>query len=62
MGDSVSSGEAEEERVWAILGKLTHSPAQRQIRGCQVGLGGLQEPKIPEDRRGQEGFLEEVGF
>lgn len=26
-------GEAEEERVWAVLGKLTRSPAQRQIGG-----------------------------
>lgn len=32
-------GEAEEERVWAVLGKLTSSPAQRHIGG-QPGRTG----------------------
>lgn len=42
--------------MWAV-GKLT-----ALLKGSQGGLEQLQEPEIPEARRGQEGFLEEVRF
>lgn len=44
-------GEAEGERVWTILGKLTHGLAWRQIGGQPGGAGRAPGARDP---RGQE--------